>query len=508
MFHGVRKIKKTIRIMSNRFFKFIAGLFCFYILACSLVIGQAFLDSKARQDRFRLKTSSLSKPRSICFLAYGESLLADWQCEGHEASHKYRLRIETGIISQHQDRSRLLGTGPAEFPITRSSYDFGLRGAARPSGESLYSEVELDASFNRHLALRASVLGVHALSEEQAFARLQSFWVETGFNSLVIGMGRQPLYWGQSMIGPLLIGDSARNLDMLRISTQAFQLSGFLRYLGHLKAEAFLTRLESERVPPHDWLFGWRFGLKPSPRLEVNFAYLYQFGGGIRKASWKEYLVELAGARLQRYTNDPIGSDATNRSGAMDLRWQFSTGDIPSAFYTEQHLEDCCGTLKVILEKSYNYIYGLEIYPRTLWGKPLFQVEYAKTTFALYRHHAWRSGTSRFGQLMGHPLGRDSQGLYLYARTTANFKWSLGLSVLAEEILRSGQVTDDRWLPASQREVSEFRFGISPSLTWFFHRNYSAEAQLAIVGVENKAYMDSARDLEYMLGLRIQAELF
>ena len=267
--------------------------------------------------------------------------------------------------------------------------------------------------------------------------------------------------------------------------------------------------MEEDRATPREWFVGWRMGLMPTENLEINFSYLYQFGGeNVPKIDWNQWMVELIGARLVRFENDVTGSDQTNRSGSMDLRWKFLDGDWPSAFYTEHHLEDCCGTLKTILEKSYNYIYGLETLAEKVWGQPVFQVEYVKTTYALYRHHRWRSGLSRLKVLMGHPIGRDSQAFYTFVKSTSFHHLNFGLSLLWEEILRTGRSGEASYLNQSIRAASEKHWGLSPSLEWGFNKRYRFDTQMAMIFVKNREFQKSSTDFEWMLGLRFHTDVF
>lgn len=489
----------------------IALLFVFFFFGVdSIARAQSFLDSEDRRERFRLKALNLQTSDCRGFVGYQMSPLSFLSClEDSDAAKKNRGFLNLSWVINEQSKRKLVGSFPADFPVFHESYYFGSQGEPRVTGSSALAEVSIQSQPFSNLAFAASFLGLHDFEKGNVSAQIQKLYFEGSFRSFIFSFGRQPLFWGQSFVNPLLIADSAQNMDMLRFSTKPFRWGSFLKYLGDLKAEFFLSRMEEDRVTTREWFMGWRVGLMPTKDVEINFSYLYQFGGkGIPDIDWLEFMFELIGTRLKRSKDDKVGSDQTNRSGSMDFRWKFLDGQWPSSFYMEHHLEDCCGTLKVVLEKSYSYLYGFEILAKELWGQPLLQFEYVKTTFALYRHHRWRSGLSRLKVLMGHPMGRDSQGLYAFVKSTAFHQWSFGLSLLWEEILRTGRSGDKSYLDKSTRAVSEKHWGLSPSIEWNFNPRYRFDTQLALIFIKDREFQKSSTDLEWMFGLRFHADIF
>jgi len=484
--------------------------FIFFSKAVPDVFAQSFLDSEDRLHRFTLKSLNLKSSGCREFLGYRPSLLDSAPCD-YQRSFQRNVGafLSLSFIDNQQPKRKLIGSFPEEFSVFHESFYFGSQGEPRAEGASAMAELSVKLMPIENLGFEASVLGLHELDQGQLSARIQKLSLEWGFRSLILSLGRQPIYWGQSFVNPILIGESAQNMDMLRLSTRPIRWGSFFRHLGDLKAEFFLSRMEENRATPRDWLMGWRVGLMPTDDFEINFSYLYQFGGEkVPEINWLEFMFELIGTRLKRSAEDWQGSDHTNRAGSMDLRWRFHQGRWPSAFYTEHHLEDCCGSFKVVFEKSYNYLYGLESLVGDLWGRPLLQLEYVKTTFALYRHHRWKSGLSRHGMLMGHPIGRDSQGVYFFAKTTAFSLWSFGISALWEEILRTGRSSDTSYLASSARAVSENHWGVSPLVQWQFHPQVRLDTQSAFILVKNRNFQRTPADWNWLVGFRIHAEIF
>ena len=202
-----------------------------------------------------------------------------------------------------------------------------------------------------------------------------------------------------------MISYNAKPMDLVSLSGEIHP--SFIP--GKLRAEAFLSRMNSNRNPANDYVSGWRLGWKPLENIETNVSMLYQFGGhhGQGNDSAKEYLIEFLGARLDSPETDRTGS-ATNRAVEWDLRWTYYR-KFKASVYTEQHLEDCCGDIANILKHRHSYLFGFSLEGAHRNTKIQGRAEYLKTTDLFNFHTKWPSALSRFDRELGPFIGRDSQ---------------------------------------------------------------------------------------------------
>ncbi|MGA0164758.1 MAG: capsule assembly Wzi family protein, partial [Bdellovibrionota bacterium] len=268
-------MKQIIVMTAHRIHLLLLGFFL--ISADSVIFAQSFLDSEDRLERFRLKALNLKTQDCRGFWGYQSSLLSSFNCpRDPEAEKKTKGFVNLSWIMNEQSKRKLVGSFPADFPVFHESFYFGSQGEPRVSGSSGLAEVSIQSQPFSNLAFAASFLGLHDFENGSVAAQIQKLYFETSFRSLIFSFGRQPLFWGQSFVNPILIGDSAQNMDTLRLSTKPFRWGGFLNYLGDLKAEFFLSRMEEDRATPREWFMGWRVGLMPTEKFEINFSYLYQ----------------------------------------------------------------------------------------------------------------------------------------------------------------------------------------------------------------------------------------
>jgi hypothetical protein len=280
--------------------------------------------------------------------------------------------------------------------------------------------------------------------------RANNFWWQVDelysdirINKLVLSLGRKPLLWGQNGTGSFLQSLNARNLDLIELTNSPVILPSFLRYLGPVKADFFFSRLDDERVPANDFFSGWRLGFKPSKNFEMNISGVYQWGGdSIASESWYHALVEYFGGRVQTGSTNLDTSNFFNRAGLLDWRLTFSDWKYPTSFYSENHLEDCCGNPFFLLKKAVSYSYGAHVLSSHDPDPWRFRLEYLKTGNAIYYHQTWPSGATNAGRLMGHDMGRDAQEVYFeMAKNLARFNVDCRLYGFWRERLRTGRLS-------------------------------------------------------------------
>ncbi len=348
------------------------------------------------------------------------------KANGYDGSY-IRGTLHYSQIQERETQSATMGN--ADHPVRLSSLLQGSRGLPLRYGDNTYAQLETEWHHGQWLFVRGSFYGGGGSTHPYTWYFFQDLYSELRINKLVLSVGRKPLAWGQSHIGPILYSQNARSLDMIQLSTLPVQWPWIFRYLGHIKAEIFMSRLDAERDPGHDWLSGWRLGLKPSPWFEINLGMIYQFWGrGVDSSNFKTFMWELLGIRESYSENIHDSSNATNRAFAGDIRLNIQNAPWPFSLYSEQHLEDCCGDLSALIKNGLSYTFGTLVSTGKTADAHRFRMEYSKTGINLYFHRTWPSSQSNAGRIAGHPLGRASQGLYFdWSRDFESFHASAGL---------------------------------------------------------------------------------
>jgi hypothetical protein len=96
-------------------------------------------------------------------------------------------------------------------------------------------------------------------------------------------VGKQSLWWGPGTMGGMLYSDNIDPVPMLKLNqVEPVVLPWLLKYLGPVRVEAFLGRLEDYHYPRAPYIHGEKIMVKPSPDLEIGVARTaIAFGQGI-----------------------------------------------------------------------------------------------------------------------------------------------------------------------------------------------------------------------------------
>lgn len=111
-----------------------------------------------------------------------------------------------------------------------------------------------------------------------------------------ITFGKQSLWWGPGVGGPMMFSDNAQPITMFRINrVSPFTLPSFLKVLGPWRIEIFLGQLSGQDfaygeptgllgswtlpISPQPMISGERFSFKPTPNVEFGFSATELFAG-------------------------------------------------------------------------------------------------------------------------------------------------------------------------------------------------------------------------------------
>ena len=238
-------------------------------------------------------------------------------------------------------------------------------------------------------------------------ARIQEASLKLGHGDFEIQAGRFPVRWGHGKSGGLIIGGSQYPMDQIQIrNTIPTELPSVLKHLGPIQFSAILARLSGSQRFPHSFFSGARMTIHPFTWFELGYNQAVILGGdGAPELSFTEGIVEVLGRR----TRDQTQSNNSNRNGSLDGRIIFPRG---IELYAELFLEDCCGGGWL---RDLSNMVGV-LFPRQNAKDVGFRFEWVRTTEITYRNGIFTSGYADRGHSIGHPIGPDAMGFYLFTQ--------------------------------------------------------------------------------------------
>lgn len=230
-----------------------------------------------------------------------------------------------------------------------------------------------------------------------------------------VAAGRNSMWWGPGFHGALLLTDNAYPLDTIRLNNiYPFRLPWILRKIGRFNAQIFASRLEEKRTIQNPWLCGWRVDYTPRDFLKFGFGHMLMFGGkGVRRLGfahfWGAASLVFSAAGGETETEDHIISgDVQLFIRRIDRFLPIATG---AKLYAEWGAEDEEGNrpinLASIIGAHFTDVFKIAGFD----GK----IEFAKFDRIWYTHYRYASGYTRRGNIIGHPLGGDSEEIAMTA---------------------------------------------------------------------------------------------
>ncbi|MBN8555146.1 MAG: hypothetical protein J0L93_06865 [Deltaproteobacteria bacterium] len=390
--------------------------FFFLILFCFItqnLFAQSLIKTSDRVSRESREEFNLQNSTELKFMGFRPSSFEEPAFDFSEK--KVGANVSLNIASFREPKVRNYPVGNSTWPVFYQSQIQGTQGFDPPEKENTWSSVSLGVMPTNWFFATAEAQAGAQFNSSNTWYSLRQLYSEFKIRKLVLSVGRKPLYWGQSFVAPLLLSDHAASFDSIQLSTLPQRWPWIFKYLGQLKTELFLTRMNLDRANPHDFFVGWRLGMMPVDFFELNIGLIYQFSGdGIPKDnSVKDITLEILGARTSYSDAGDDSSNVTNRAVQMDYRFWFRDLTWPLSYYSEQHLEDCCGSFQPMLKHSYSFMHGLMMTTGQDSKSSRWRAEYTRTGSKLYFHLTWPSGFSNEGRVLGQPLGPDSEGAYL-----------------------------------------------------------------------------------------------
>ncbi|MGB9104092.1 MAG: capsule assembly Wzi family protein, partial [Terriglobales bacterium] len=120
--------------------------------------------------------------------------------------------------------------------------------------------------------------------------QLLDTYVALNIKNNQISFGRQSTWWGPGQGGALMFSDNALPFYSLRwTQVSPFKLPSFLAFLGPMRTDMFLGRLEGHHFPGNPYITAQKVSFKPTENLELGFSKISIFAGGGHPLAWYNF---------------------------------------------------------------------------------------------------------------------------------------------------------------------------------------------------------------------------
>lgn len=282
--------------------------------------------------------------------------------------------------------------------------------------------VPLEDEQNGLVGLRAhgavgSRIGFHAdvaaQDAEAVDVRSAHVILDAGFVGFWVG--RRQVAFGPGWSGTIALGDAPAFTGAGMYFADGARLPWILRWLGPIRFEGFVSRVENgDGVGvTNPFLGAARLSSNLHPRFSLGATRAVMFGGeNAAPFTWARFRQMLLG--------DPSfeqGGAWSNEVFAWDMRWRPPIGSFPLLLYSELGFDDASGaywrTPAALLGIDIGMMPGL---PQLGFGveRIYFSAASSKNTI-WYRNYALSGGWTHKRRPLGHPIGGHGKGWYAHA---------------------------------------------------------------------------------------------
>ncbi len=295
--------------------------------------------------------------------------------------------------------------------------------------------------------------------------RFLDAYVAMNISDWQLSYGNQSLWWGPDVGGAMMISDNAEPLRMFRVSrVTPAKLPGFLGVLGPVRAEFFIGQYSGyefmftpsglvgqfgSSLHPQPIVHGERFSIKPTPNLEIGLSRTTDYGGPDYPLTWHTFLRSVFS--LNETIPGAANKPGSRRSG-FDFSYRIHNG---LTWYADGFTEhdtfspivgpDTAAWLGGIYLPRLPGLHKMDFRAEGVYTDPPIGGNVGSGFF--YYDPTWISGFTNGGQLMGHWVGREGQGVQAWTTYwfTARSKLQLEfrhLKVSHEFIPNGGTLAD------------------------------------------------------------------
>lgn len=320
------------------------------------------------------------------------------------SSHGAFLAGAHGTNSNHQ---RVLETDALTNPLLDQN-----KNIVNSEGDfSFWFMPRLSFDMGAHLAVSLAPLVQFSNNSEKVNSKIYEANVKVGLNHLEFQAGNFNFSAGRGKSGSLLFGSQHGPLTGFKLSNTSPQILPWVfKYFGPIQFNIIFSKLDKNQLFPNSNLIVERLDIKPLRFFEFGFSQAVVLGGeGAPNVGFRDGLKEIGGYR----TGNLIKSNFSNRGFSADTRF---TWDIPAKLdvYGEVYFEDCCA--KENTARDMSNLIGAGALLNANKKKIKLNFEWVRTTEITYRNSTFKSGLVDHNQLLGHSIGPDAMGFYIFSK--------------------------------------------------------------------------------------------
>jgi membrane-associated phospholipid phosphatase len=279
--------------------------------------------------------------------------------------------------------------------------------------------------------------------------QLLDAYVAINFENWQLAFGKQSLWWGPSVGGPMIFSDNAVPVTMFRIDrVSPFKLPWFLGVMGPARWEFFLGRLSGHDFVVGDstglvgqwghpladqpFIVGQKLNFKPTPNFEFGVDYTRVTGGPGQPFTFRQFFYSMFGLGngLPGSRTDP----GDVRSG-VDFSYKIPKMRNWLTFYGDAFTEDEYSPLGYPRKSAFQggiyapRIPGVPKLDLRVEGGSTSPVDFPECPGCFYQNIRFVNSYTNLGNLMGTWIGRASQGeqawstYWLTSRNTIQFNY-------------------------------------------------------------------------------------
>jgi hypothetical protein len=294
--------------------------------------------------------------------------------------------------------------------------------------------------------------------------RLLEANVSLTFSNNQFTFGRQSLWWGPARSGSTLFSNNAEPIMMFRYDrVRPFELPGFLRLLGPIRAQVLLGRLAGAQFVHTDhatfgvpgvalgdqpFIHGEKLSFKPTQNFEFGVSRTVLFGGTGAPVNISTFLRSVFSTGTGNEENDP-----GDRRVAFDAQYRIPGLRQCLTGYLDTFSDDQPFPLVYPTESSWTSGLFLRCVPKlphlTVRAEGLISPhrDFAFPGFYYFNVH-YLSGYTNNRQLIGSWIGREGDGEQFWGTWQLSSRSSVELSgrnmTVASEFLQGGTLRDLR----------------------------------------------------------------
>lgn len=241
--------------------------------------------------------------------------------------------------------------------------------------------------------------------------RLREGYALVGWKKIGVWGGRRAPNFATGAGGGIVVNGTAAFTGGGVVLTEPIRLPWVLRYIGAIRYETFLSRLDSNAAVPKPWFFATHASISPHPRLLIGVTQAFMFGGeGVAPFTWNNFKEMFLTHGLQS-----AGTEFENGMASGEVRFRPPFPLVPLTLYMEWGGDDNHAAWTLFPGRVFGgqipavpgipaLSLGLEHagFSRPCTGCDGCHCEYYATW---YRHYLFKDGWTVDRQPIGHPLG-------------------------------------------------------------------------------------------------------